>query len=313
MKKNFFYYAMAACVALCTLSCGSDDDDDDAGRADAHYTPQKYEAEATAYQLTGENAPSVTVGDETVSLTEIHFTESGKAIFETTHRGLKKTVKYTTYDVEISGDTYTVKDGSNVIGTIKKVSTRSTVEAQITISNLTLKIGNQTVKYNLASPIAAIQLMATLKDNNLARTWKIKRMKLTMTDPDASTITPNKDYSAAGDLRAFLALAKNLKLKLGPKDEETLARVIESITIDKCGLFTFTYSDGYNDAAKWNWMPNYTNKFTMDLIDSEMGHKFLKAKTEVDVEYSANDEIILTLNVKLEEDNCNATVVVTLN
>jgi hypothetical protein len=303
---------MAACVALCTLSCGSDDDDDAAGRADAHYTPQKYEAEATAFQLTGENAPSVTVGDETVSLTEMHFTESGKAIFETTHqRGLKKTVKYTTYDVEISGDTYTVKDGSNVIGTIKKVSTRSTVEAQITISNLKLKIDNQTYNYNLASPIAAIQLMATLKDNNLIRTWNVKRMKLTLSNPDASTITPNKDYSA-GDLGAFLALAKNQGLKLSDNDYKTLARVIESVTIDKCGLFTFTYTDGYNDAAKWEWLPT-SNTFTIELKDLEMGHKFLKAETKVEVEYIDNDEILLTMNVKLEEDNCDATVMVTLN
>jgi len=309
MKKNFFYYAMAACVALCTLSCGSDDDDDDAGRADAHYTPQKYEAEATAYQLTGENAPSVTVGDgdETVSLTEMHFTESGKAIFETTHlRGKKKTVKYTTYDVEISGDTYTVKDGSKVIGTIKKVSTRSTVEAQITISNLKLTIDGKEYNYNLANPIAAIQLMFKLDNNNLIRTWNVKRMKLTLTNPDASTKTEN------GDLGAFLTLAKNQGLDLSNNDYKALARVIKSITIDKTGLFTFTYTDGYNDAAKWEWKPN-ANTITLTLKDLEMGHKFLKAETKVDVEYTGNDEILLTMYIHLDKEKRDATVMVTLN
>lgn len=308
MKKNLFYYAMAMCVALCTLSCGSDDDDDDAGRGDAHYTPQKYAEEATAYQLTGENAPSVTVGDETVSLTEMHFTESGKAIFETTHqRGLKKTVKYTTYDVEISGNTYTVKDGSNVIGTITKVvATRSTVEAQITINNLKLKIDGQTVNYNLANPVSVMKLMVTLNNNNLTRTWNVKRMKLTLTNPDASTKTEN------GDLGAFLTLAKNQGLKLSEKDYTSLARVIKSVTIDRFGLFTFTYSDGFNDAAKWDWKPN-SNTINLELKDLEMGHKFLKAKATADVEYSANDEILLTMNIKLEDDNRDATVMITLN
>ena len=37
MKKNLFFYAMAFCIAVCNVACGSDDDNDNNGNNNKFY------------------------------------------------------------------------------------------------------------------------------------------------------------------------------------------------------------------------------------------------------------------------------------
>ena len=312
MKKNFFYFAMALCVALCTVSCGSDDDSDDGV---PHYTKQKYETEAAAYDIVPRTAVSSTPSaeGEEVSITGIDFTESGKAIFELTFESPngKKTLKYVTYDVEINGDTYTVKDGSKTIGTVVKKGTRTGV--MITL-NLTLTVGGKTYPFIFDDPVDAEQLLevmaATKGLNDITRTWTVERMKLTLDfkdKPDASTEVKG------GSLRPFQELAEDQEIILKEKDRTALNRTIKGITLDKYGLFTIDYSDKYNDAAEWSWVAGSNDgKINILLKDEAMGNKFLQTKTNIEVQYSGDDKVTLILTIDLPEDKCTAYMILNL-
>lgn len=315
MKKNFFYFAMALCVALCTVSCGSDDDDDSGV---PHYTKQKYETEAAAYKVEPQTVVSSTPSaeGETVSITGIDFTESGKAIFELTFErpNGQKTLQYVTYDVEIDGDTYTVKDGSKTIGTVVKKGTRASSEGVMITLNLTLTVGGKTYPFVFNDPVAAVQLLevmaATKGLTDITRTWTVERMKLTLdfTDkPDASTEVKG------GSLRPFQELAEDQEIILKEKDRTALNRTIKGITLDKYGLFTIDYSDKYNDAATWNWVAGSNDgKINILLKDEAMGNKFLQTKTNIEVQYSGDDKVTLILTIDLPEDKCKAYMILNL-
>ena len=300
MKKNFFYFAMALCVALCTVSCGSDDDGDSA----PSYTPQKYEKEATAFTL-GNNVASVTQGNETISITGLNFTESGKAIIETTHmKEGKTTVKYSTYDAEINGNEYIIKDGANKIGTVVNNGTRSSEGVEITINitlsfDVTIKPANAVKAVHMLEVIAASQGLT-----NITRTWQVERMKLTLDFDD------DQDFSTevtGGSLKPFQDLAKEHNIILTEKDRTALNRTIVGLTLDKFGLFTVTYSDKFNDAAQWSWaVGSNDSKIKITLKDEEMGNKFLNSNANIDVKYPGDDKLILKVTVRLDEDKCTA-------
>ena len=298
MKKNFFYFAMALCVALCTVSCGSDDD----GDSTPHYTPQKYANDAAAYQL---NTEAVTVGDEQVTISGMNFTQSGKAIFETQHvRGDKKTTKYSTYDVEIDGNTYTVKENGQKIGTVVRKETRAGGEdVELTI-NLSLTFNGIPANFFFTDPVNAIKLIKLMTKTDITRTWVIERMKLSLdfTDKEDASVE-----TSSGSLVPFLNKAKEQNVKLSAKDEDALSREIVGITLDEYGLFTINYKDKFNDAAKWEW--KVTDKsFKITMKDTEMGNKFLNDNVNIDVRYTANDKVALIVTAELPEDKCTAYI-----
>jgi hypothetical protein len=305
MKKNFFYFAMALCVALCTVSCGSDDGDDAPS-----YTPQKYEKEATAFTLEDRTASNVIGSGEIISITGLNFTESGKAIIETTHwKTGKTTVKYSTYDAEINGNEYIIKDGANKIGTVVNNGTRGSSEGvEITI-NITLSFdGGEPVKINPANPVAAVHMLevnaASQGLTNITRTWQVERMKLTLDFDD------DQDFStevSGGSLKPFQELAEEHNIILTEKDRTALNRSIVGLTLDKFGLFTVTYSDKFNDAAQWSWVVGSNDsKIKITLKDEEMGNKFLNSNANIDVKYPGDDKLILKVTVRLDEDKCTA-------
>jgi len=311
MKKNFFYFAMALCVALCTVSCGSDDDGDSA----PSYTPQKYEKEATAFTLEDRTASNVIGSGEIISVTGLNFTESGKAIIETTHLKQGKTSKkYSTYDAEIDGNKYIIKDGNKEIGTVINNGTRGSSEGvEITI-NVTLTFDGVPVTINPDHAVEAIHKLEVIAAsqglNNITRTWTVQDMKLTLdfdNKPDASVIVQG------GSLREFQELAEEHNIILTEKDRTALNRSIVGLTLDKFGLFTVTYSDKFNDAAEWSWVVGSNdNKIKLTLKDEEMGHKFLNSNAGIDVQYSGNDMITMVISVRLEEDKCTAYSILNL-
>jgi hypothetical protein len=316
MKKNFFYLALSLCVALTTLSCGSDDD---GGDGIPHYTQQKFAEQTAAFTVNENEVVAITTSgnsDEKVSLTGLNFTESGKAIIETTHERSdgKKTVKYTTYDADINGNTYTVKDGSKVQGTVAYTTVRAAGEGVMITINLTVKIGDVEFKFATTEPASAVKLLEAMAQTvgltNITRTWTVERMKLTLDfedKPDASTEVNN------GSLKEFQELAERQNIILKETDRTALNRTIQGITLDKYGLFTITYSDKYNDAAKWQWVAGSNDsKINIVLKDEEMGNKFLQTNMSIDVQYPGNDKLTLKLTVKLPEDKCTAYMTLNL-
>ena len=136
MKKNFIYLAMAACVALCNLSCSGSDDD---GGSQNPINPLEYASKAVAFQLSDGDV-TATAGSG-ASLTALNFTEAGKAIIEITENGKKK---FVTYNVKIEGNTYTItNDNGQQIGVVTSDVTRGTQAATINV-NITVTINGVT-------------------------------------------------------------------------------------------------------------------------------------------------------------------------
>lgn len=310
MIKNFFYFAMAACVALTTFTACGDDNEE----STVNYTKQKYEDQTASYKIAKDAVEAVIVttpsDDLKLSLTGVNFTESGKAIFETTRTysdGATK-LKYTTYDVDINGDTYTIKDSGKTIGTIKAQKTKAT-DINLTISVTIYVEGVGNVTFNTDDPVSAAVVMASVTSGNICRTWYIERMKLTL-DFDSKTDVSSEVYN--GKLTEFLELAENNDVKLSDKDREQLNKEIKSLTIDKYGLFTLAYSDGGSDAASWSWNSSDLSSLSIKLKDFEMGNKFLENNSKIIVQYPSNDKLILILSTRLEDDKCTASLLINL-
>ena len=90
MKKNFLYFGMAACVAMCMLSCGSDDSDSPATPSQTVIAEPTHAKDAVAFVIPKDKVTSTqTVTNEegqevNVCLTSVDITEGQKAVFELT-------------------------------------------------------------------------------------------------------------------------------------------------------------------------------------------------------------------------------------
>ena len=79
MKKYLFFYAVAACVAISSVSCGSDDEDYLPPKTPVTLTEPEYASQAATFEISG-NAVQASSGK--AYLSSLSFTESGKAIIE---------------------------------------------------------------------------------------------------------------------------------------------------------------------------------------------------------------------------------------
>ena len=336
MKKNLFFYAMAFCIAVCNVACGSDDDNDNNGNNNngnnGKVIPAPVNADkAVAYTIPSNAAPAkskdlidINGAHITAELTAINITESEKAIIEvtTTDDNGNTKRKYRTFDVHVNGDTYTVKDGANVIGTIEKKSSATATRGTSTVGlvfHLTLTINGITgvLEFVAADPITAKAMEGAIANSDnltsIARTWTVKGMKLVLDFKDKSK-TDASTIVAGGDLRDFIALAEDNGVKLSEKDKADLSKTILSITIDKNGQFALTYEGGASDVADWNWVSgSKESKLQITLKDKDMGNKFLKNDSHVEVEYHPETKsIILALSTYLTDDDCDASLVINL-
>ena len=175
MKKNFLYYAMAAFVAVSLAACGSDSDDSPAGdNPQPSYPTPTYASTAAAFTIATAQAPTTTDG---AKLTGINITESGKAVFEVTKGGRKL---YAAYNVtKVEGGTYTIQGA----GTVSSSTTRTSKGTSLGIS-VTITIDNQTYTFQTEEDVQAQivyeQMAGGSNLDMIARTWKVKSMKLTL-------------------------------------------------------------------------------------------------------------------------------------
>ena len=172
MKKNMFYLAIAAFVALANVACSSDDDGAE------NYTPTldppKYETEAVVYTIP-ETADIQTSVPDAPAMTAVNITESGQAVFE-----LDSGKTFKVYNIaSMTGDTYTLEANR---GTIKMIAattapTRATSTVQLVI-NVTIELDNgQSCNYNTGEDGVPAQAStpppATDVETLLCRTWNV--------------------------------------------------------------------------------------------------------------------------------------------
>lgn len=328
MKKSFFYFVMAAGLVLGTYSCSKDSTDETpAPKSETGIPAPPFASSAVAFNIPkdavkAKNESVVTETGEEVSvcLTGVDITESRKAIFEVTTVYSDNTtkLKYVTYDVSVEGNVYKVKNAQGtVIGTIENVGTRASSSTYIIIS-VTISIpGIGEITFVTDNPVVVEEvveaIVETVNTISLARNWTVTRMKLILTFDDPGKTDASR-IENGGNLHNFIELAENNGVSLTEHDKEQLNKVITGVSIDKSGLFAISYNNGGTDAANWKWANSSQNlQIQITLKDGDMGNKFLKDNSIVDVQlYPETNQCILILNTRLEEDKCTASLQMTM-
>jgi hypothetical protein len=290
MKKNIFYFAIAAIVVLCNISCGSEDDDVVTGKP--VYNLPEYANKAVAFTI-----PNGVTSAENANakMTGMNFTESGKAVFEVTESGVKK---YAIYNVKIDGGTYNItSDNGKNIGTVVSTTTRGSSSTTVNV-DVKFEINGVIYTYKTTDPVAAKMTYDAMSGgdnlNNIARTWKPRSMKLTL----EGDITPLSMIEYSGKLSSFVEEVKKRDTGFSPSDIDELNKDVKSITFDKTGMFSIEYVEGTCDVANWKWSDsNYAN-IALSLKEKTMGNKFIQDNSKVGVKFTTNT-CLITLSTQL--------------
>lgn len=288
MKKSIFFFAAAACLALCNVSCGSDDDGGNSGNTQVKLPQPTYAEQAATYTFdTGSAAKDPESG---ASLVGLNFTESGKAIVKVSTNSGKK---YVTYDAKIEGNTYTITDNGKKIGEMQtllaKAPTRtiSSIPVKFDIEVSIPELGKSfTFKADGITARKAIETYAsTVNTVNIARTWKVEQMKLTLEGPTIKT--PGSITKNGGDLSQFVKEAQERGAGLTADEVAELNKTAVGLTLDKNGMFFIEY-DEKTEACSWKWADENETQLRLDINDSEFGNRFYSEKSNVSVKFFAS-------------------------
>lgn len=281
MKKYLFFYAVAACVAISCVSCGSDDEDYFPPKTPVALTEPEYASQAATFEIPDD---AVQASSGNVCLSSLSFTESGKAVI-----GVASVEgnKYVTYNVKIEGNTYTITDDSGkTVGTVQSSSTRSS-EASSLIINITVNIpGLGTFTFTTDEPVDALKIVGTISTSNntsnIARTWTIANMNIVLEgDIDLSKI------EHSGNLKVFADAAQEAGAGLTEDEYKALCKTIKSVTLDKNGMFSLEYTDGGSEVCTWLWSNTDQTKVNLKLRDgSDFGNKFLSDDSSITVDFT---------------------------
>ncbi|MBR1484573.1 MAG: hypothetical protein IJ612_02635 [Prevotella sp.] len=332
MKKSFFFFAMASVVALCNVSCSSDDDDknDSNNNTSSVVIPAPANAENAVAYVIPKNTVKATEetytdqqGEEVeLCLTNVNITKGGKAVFETTETRVSSgttKVNYTSYDVEVSGNQYKVKDAAgSTLGSIERVAagTRATDSASLSVHVKIYIPGLGWVEFDTEDPVDVTAVTdavaSSVATTNFARLWLISRMKLTLVFDDKGKSDASRTENS-GKLFNFIELAENNGVSLSDDDKRQLQKEIVSVDVDtNQALLTINYADGSSDAATWSWADSSQNKIRITLKDGEMGNKFLENDSQIEVQFPNAETCILILSTRLEDDGCTASLMINL-
>lgn len=292
MKKYLLYLA-AICGAMMNSSCSTEDNPFKEPDKISEFVLPEF-AEKAAEFLIQEGK----IVAEGASLTAINFTESGKAIIEVTKGS---DVYYVTYNATITEDgTLIITDeNGNKVGSIPNAFTRSSDNVNITI-DLTVIIGGKTYSFKATDPIAVQKIMKSLagsntkNTNNVARTWKVASMNIVIEgDVEMSML------ERSGNLKAFADAAIDAGAKLTDEEYKILSKTINSVTLDKNGLFSIEYTDKGSDACTWKWTGSNQKELLLELRKSPyFGNKFIPLNSKVTVDF-AQSNIALTLKTDI--------------
>ena len=313
MKKNIFFYLLAAFAAVSATACSSDDDESSSGNEPA---PVNLPAPATAanavqYNLTTALIPAETSSEieEAPQLSYIEVTESSQILLELSNP-IDNTNLYFTENVAVSDNVYTI-NSQRVKGTVKVIAAQTRaayqtaleIDLAVKLENdvlVTYKTGNEgVVAFKEATPVATDDAMT-----RLCRTWNILGATLDLADLDK-----NEKYYMEFEsknnvfyLKDVLNEAKKRDVSFSVKDEEDLNREVSAITITSTGKLIITYTKGNDDVAEWRWSNAEKTAFTIKLKDGSEGNKFINDDTHMQVAFSDN-RCNLMMSIKFDDDS----------
>ena len=296
MNKKFLYFAMAACVAVCSVSCGDDDSEFKKPSDDGIVIPTPETAASAATYELGSTAVTSSNGAVLKSFT---ITESGKAVFEiVTADG--ETV-FATYDVAFKDGQMVIMDGGRELGTIQDLANRSTSQTTVSIT-ISITVNGVTYTFTTQVPVTATksenEMTGSDRLSNIARTWTVKQLSLTLSgDIDMQML------EESGNLGAFVDEAQHQGAELTADEVRQLQKTINSFTLDKNGNFfiDYTEADGsrLTEAATWKWYDASQKHLTIKFRDGKMGNKFLADNSVIDVEFYQSGGCSMTMKTDI--------------
>lgn len=292
MKKHLLYIA-AICGAIMNSSCSTEDNPIKIPDEISIFELPEYSDKATEFVI--QEGKIVADG---ASLTAINFTESGKAIIEVTKGGR---VHYVTYNASITEDgSLSITDvNGNKVGSIPSVFSRSSENTKITV-DLTVIIDGKTYYFKATDPVDVLKSVQSLvgsnskNTNNVARTWKVASMNIVIEgDVEVSML------ERSGNLKVFADAAIDAGAKLTADEYRVLSKTINSITLDKNGLFSIEYTDNSSDACTWRWTNDKQMEFLLEpRKNPQFGNKFVPLNSKITVNF-AQSNIVLTLKTDI--------------
>ncbi|MBQ8065649.1 MAG: hypothetical protein IJ200_08350 [Prevotella sp.] len=312
MKKTLLFLAVATCVALSNISCGSDGDG--GGNNGGGTSPVTLRIPAKAASAAAFKLNNNVVSASGHSLTAVYISEAGKGVIELTAGSSKK---YVTVDkVEHANGTYTFyNEAGNQIGTLTENTAAARVRSS-SASNLTINLsvvvpGLGTLSFSgtaVEAQKTVEAIAATVNTENLARTWTVQSMKLTCEGDVAFSMTEE-----SGNLSVFIKEAQDRGANLTTEEEEQLRKTIKSMTLDKNGLFSIQYDDNQSEACSWEWTNSNQTQLGLQLRNSEFGNKFLSNNSKIDVKFYVSGVCHFTMSTKITgSKNYDATLLVVM-
>lgn len=308
MKKNLFFLAIAVCVAMSNVSCGSDSDNGGDNPSQVTLPKPKYADKAASFTL--DKGKVVAADDELVSLTALNITEGGKAIIGVADGNGKK--HFVSCDVEIDGDTYTISKNGRKSGIVKEiVGSRATSSTNLTIDLVVEIPFLGETKFTTSDPVAAQKVIETIaptvNTSNIARTWTIQTMKLTCEGDIDCSLTEK-----SGNLAVFAKEMQSRGANLTDEEVGQLSKTIHGVTLDKTGMFSIEYSDATTEVCSWNWTNANQEQLMLSLRDSEFGNKLLSEKSNVEVKFATSGCTFTTTTNITGKKTYKATLVIVL-
>ena len=301
MKKNFYYLALAAIVAMGMTACGSDDDD--VVEPDPVNLPKPtYADKAVEYNLqTALNAKSSTgVIEQAPALSSINFCEDGKVLLELIYLDRRQ---YVMEEATYNNGVYDM-NGKTVRGTIKVANaaarTRGGAEIIVDITvtvtiteTFTYTSNGETITVTETRPATGDEVMT-----NLARTWNVTGAILDLRSRSKDIKAYEEfDSNSQGyfDMRQIRKEALDQGMSLTIDEQQELERMVKNVTITNTNKFIVEYTDHEADVAEWEWNNPEKTSIRIKLKDGHMGNKFISDDTRIDIAFNGN-----RCNMKME-------------
>lgn len=311
--KKIFIFAAVALVALCNISCSSDEEPLPTS-GNVQLAPPAASSTAAAYDI-----PDVT-STTGQTLDAVNFTESGKAVLTI---GTASGAKCMTFDsapqkLDDNKTKYTLKDGTKdagyIIATVKKAANAArrasgeTIELEIHLTVDVPEVGSVTFDDTTDNADQLPPAAETTALNNICRTWYVELIDVTLSGDVDCTLT---EYS--GNLLPIAQKAQDNDAQLKYDEFKELCRSVNSIILDKTGLFSIEYQnasgtvqyyktkadkdnkifepiqcDGKksSEVCSWEWIDSTQKSFRLKFRKSDFGNKFLNEDSRISVDFN---------------------------
>lgn len=285
MTKKFLYLAMVAFAATAFVACGSDDDDggnnnNNNGKEPVTIKPAKMADVAGKYKLQeplkSDNSP--------FELKSVEIMDGGQVSFEMQNPSTGK-VEVIVADVEMKGNTGTIKGNSRVQGTFTLEPIPGTKAIESNSITLNITINGEPYITEEGSPAECV-LEAVLDSQGGVLDYVAQKFAV-----NGMIIDIKGDVKAYANLKSanlyeIAQIAQDNGANLTQSEMDSFKKVISFISVSRYGTIDIVYSDGKCDSGSWNWLNNQADKMNLWLKDKGMGNKFIPENTTIDLDFS---------------------------